>query len=117
MRPSSARVPSSRSRKSRIQTGISSVTMSATSIGTDGTRLNGQGHQIVLNADEPVPGERCDRLGVGGLLAGGNGAQCGRPALAEGALERPLLAQRLVAAAPARTGLGERAHPATRDAC
>src|SRR3954452_17438666 len=135
MRPRSASVPSSRRRKSRIQSGISSVAMSATSIATDGTgwkrrrqsrrrpagrrpaaALAGQGHQIALDPDEPVAGERRNGLGVGGLLAGRDGAQGGGPALAEGALERPLLAQRLVAAAPARARARKRADAAAGDA-
>src|SRR5690348_1115182 len=115
MRPSSASVPSTRSRKSRIQSGIRSVAMSATTMSADGTRLRGEGHPAVLDGDETVPGQGRDRLGVVRLAAGGDEAQCGRPALPERALERALLPQRLVAAAAARARPGKRADAAARD--
>src|SRR4051795_12323895 len=101
MRPSSASVPSTRSRKSRIQSGIRSVAMSATTMSADGTPLGRQGHAAVLDRDEAVPGQCGDGLRIVRLLPRGHEPQGGGPALPEGALERPLLAQRLVAAAAA----------------
>ena len=59
--------------------------------------------------DEPVAGERGDGLLVGWVGPGGDGAKGERAALAEGAREGALAAERLVATAPRGAECRERA--------
>src|SRR5260370_27839486 len=78
----------------------------------DRSDLRGERDGCPVHADEPVARERGDGLGVelGGLARRGRDeAERGGAALAERALERPLLAERLVAPAARGAGLRERA--------
>src|SRR5205823_10903592 len=110
-----ANVPSRTSRPSRIQRGIRSVAIDPSIVPMV---LGRQRDGAAGDQHEPVAGERRDRLGVElgeRPLRRGDEPERGGAPLPEGALERPLLAERLEPAAARGAELGERAALATRD--
>src|SRR6185312_3969310 len=80
-----------------------------------GWRLR-QGGRAAAQHDQPVSLQRAERVAVRRLPAGGDRAQRLGAALSERALERRLLALRLVARAAGRARCRQRARAAARDA-